>query len=167
MKIAVIYYSFTHNTEKVADIIINSIYRHYDSIEVKKFTFENIDYMFLKDCSGVIFGSPTYYGNVYWKISEWFENSKNINLEGKLGAAFSTANYIQGGGEIALQTLNNFMIVKGMLVYTSGSTLGKPYIHLGPIILNFEESNIKIIESFSRKFAKKCLDIFNERPHLY
>lgn len=53
-----------------------------------------------------------------------------------MGVAFSTANYIQGGGEIALQTLNNFMIVKGMLVYTGGSALNKPHIHLEAVIVN-------------------------------
>lgn len=160
MKIAIIYYSFTKHTESAAIIIKEGIIKMNDEFEVKIFSFDNIDYAFLEKCSGVIFGTPTYYANAFWKISKWFEQSKNINLEGKLGAAFSTANYIQGGGEIALQTLNNFMIVKGMLVYTGGSALNKPYIHLGPVIVNDKENSKDILETLGYRFAKKCLDIF-------
>ena len=55
---------------------------------------------------------------------------------------FATADYPQGGADTAILTIINHLMVKGMLVYSGGSALGQPFIHLGAVALkeNFEQS---------------------------
>ena len=94
------------------------------------------------ESKAVIFGTPVYYANTCWQIKKWFDESWGCNLGGKIGGAFSTADFPQGGADTAILTIINHLMVKGMLVYSGGSALGLPYIHLGPVAFrdNFEES---------------------------
>jgi len=75
---------------------------------------------------------------------------------------FATADFPQGGSDIAISTIINYLMVKGMLVYSGGSALGEPYIHLGPVALkeNFEESK-KLFNVFGKRMAEKCIELFN------
>ena len=54
--------------------------------------YDSLDKDFINDSEGIIFGTPTYYANVSWEFKKWFDESNGYNLEGKLGAAFATAN---------------------------------------------------------------------------
>ena len=101
-----------------------------------------IDKEFLAASSAVFFGTPTYLASTCWQWKKWFDEPAPCSLGGKLGAVFATANFAQGGADIAIQTLLTHMLVKGMLVYSGGGACGQPYIHLGAVALkeNFEAS---------------------------
>ena len=126
-------------------------------IEVGVFDINNIDDNFLKESKGVVFGTPTYYANTCWQMKKWFDESRDYDLEGKIGAVFATADYIQGGAATAMLTIINHLMVKGMLVYSGGSALGQPFMHLGPVATkdNYEESK-EMFEIFGERIANKA-----------
>ena len=160
MKLAIIYFSKTGKTKEMAEVIANGMKNEKD-IEVGVFDIENIDYDFIKESRAIVFGTPTYYANTCWQIKKWFDESWGCNLEGKIGAVFATADYAQGGASTAMLTIINHLIVKGMLVYSGGSALGQPYLHLGAVALkeNFEESK-ESFEIFGERIAKKARELF-------
>ena len=160
MKISILYSSKTGKTEKVAKLIEEGVKR-IQGIEVKAMNLNEIDKEFIDASNGIIFGTPTYYANMSWEMKKWIDESSSFNLEGKLGAAFSTANSIAGGSDIALLAILNHLMVKGMLVYSGGVAFGKPKTHLGYVhineIIENEDENARI---FGERIAKKVSQIF-------
>ena len=158
--ISIIYYSKTGKTLDMAKEIEKGM-KCIENIEVGIFEVDNIDYDFINESRAVIFGTPTYYANTCWQIKKWFDESWQFNLAGKIGGAFATANFQQGGADSAILTIINHLMVKGMLVYSGGSALGDPYIHLGPVALRdtFEESR-EMFRVFGKRIAEKCIELF-------
>lgn len=160
MKISILYSTRTGKTEKVAQLIAEGAKR-VEGIEVKLMNLNNLDKDFINDSDGIIFGTPTYYANISWEMKKWIDESNEYNLEGKLGAAFSTANSIAGGADVALLTIINHLMVKGMMVYSGGVAFGKPKTHLGYVHINEicenEDENARI---FGERIANKVKKIF-------
>ncbi|WP_321425937.1 flavodoxin domain-containing protein [uncultured Bacteroides sp.] len=160
MKLSIIYFSKSGHTKEMAEIIANGM-KSIPDIEVGIFDLDHIDDDFLAESKAVVFGTPTYYANTCWQIKKWFDESRNYKLEGKIGAVFATADYAQGGADTAILTIINHLMVKGMLVYSGGSALGHPYIHLGAVALkeNFEQSK-PMFEVFGQRIATKAVELF-------
>lgn len=145
----------------MANYIKEGIDSLHKGIEVGVFSIDDINQEFLRESKSVIFGTPTYYASTTWQIKKWFDESNKINLHGKIGAVYATADYQQGGADIALLTIINHLMVKGMLVYSGGSALGQPYIHLGPVVLkNRENESFDLLKCFGKRIADKCLEVF-------
>ncbi len=161
MKLAIVYYSQSGNTSKMAEVIANGM-KTVETVEVGLFDLDKIDYNFLAESKAVIFGTPTYYANMCWQLKKWFdEPDQNCNLEGKIGGAFATANFIQGGSENAILTIINHLMPKGMLVYSGGTALGKPYVHLGPVgITEYKETHDDLAFNFGKRIAEKAKQLF-------
>lgn len=51
-------------------------------------------------------------------MKKWFDHSFQINLNGKLGAAFVTAQSPMGGADTAIMEILRHMLLKGMLVFS-------------------------------------------------
>jgi NAD(P)H dehydrogenase (quinone) len=163
MKIAIIYHSKSGKTKRIGEIIREGI-QEVNNFEVKLMSIEEIDYKFLKECRTVIFGTPTYYANFSWQLKKWFDESWGCNLEGKIGAVFATGDYLGGGADIALLTLINHMMVKGMLVYSGGSALGHPYIHMGIVALkDIDELLVEKTKVFGKRIATKTIELFENK----
>lgn len=163
MKISIIYSSRTGGTERVAELIKEGAER-VQGIEIKIMNLQDsnqIDKEFINNSDGIIFGTPTYYANIAWEMKKWIDESTEYNLEGKLGAAFATANSISGGADIALLTIVNHIMVKGMMVYSGGVAFGKPKTHIGYVHINEicenEDENARI---FGERIANKVKKIF-------
>ena len=160
MKISILYSSRTGKTERVAKLIEEGVKR-VQGIEVKAMNLSEIDKEFIDASNGIIFGTPTYYANMSWEMKKWIDESSSFNLEGKLGAAFSTANSIAGGSDVALLAILNHLMVKGMLVYSGGVAFGKPKTHLGYVHINeIEENEDENARIFGERIAKKVSQIF-------
>lgn len=160
MKISILYSSKTGKTERVAKLIEEGVKRS-GNIEVKTMNLDAVDKEFLQESEGIIFGTPTYYANISWEMKKWIDESSEFNLEGKLGAAFSTANSIAGGSDIALLTILNHLMVKGMLVYSGGVAFGKPKTHLGYVHINeIQENEDENARIFGERIANKVKQIF-------
>lgn len=164
MRFAILYVSKSGQTKEKAQEISSGLQKR--NHEVKLFSIEDpVDKEYLESCQGVLIGTPTYMASYHWKIKQWFdEESRGISLSGRLGGVFATAHYAQGGADIALMNMIGLMMVKGMLLYSGGAALGKPFIHLGPVALDsvgnhYEESQKEFI-LFGERFAMKAEEIF-------
>lgn len=166
MKISIIYYSKTGHTKEMGEEIAAGI--RSEGGEARLFSIEEpLDAEYIASSDGVIFGTPTYLASTCWQMKKWFDvDSAGISLAGKLGGVYSTAHFAQGGGDIAVMTLIGHMLVKGMLIYSGGSSLGKPYIHLGPMALDAVEGHYEnsreTFRIFGKRFADKAGEIFHK-----
>ena len=165
MKIAIIYFSESGNTEKAAKYIAEGA-ESTGNTEVRLFNIKNndLDKAYIESCGAVFFGTPTYCGNMCWQMKKWIDTDFSIRFADKLGAAFSTENNPVGGGaELAIMTLHNHLLVKGMLVYSSGTAYGKPYIHIGPALPKDEIDQYKdICVLFGQRVANKAKELFEK-----
>ena len=120
MKVSIIYVSQTGNTEAAAEYIEEGILEKYPFIQVKRMDIseDEVDVEFLQTSDAVIFGSPVYFTSMSWELKRWFDNSFRIDLEGRLGAAFVTAQSPVGGTDTALMEMIRHMLAKGMLVFS-------------------------------------------------
>ena len=164
MRVSILYYSETGNTEQVARWIGQGA-ESVAGTEVRLFNLrdnEEPDQTFIESSSAVIFGTPTYYANMCWQVKRWFDTKHAYHLAGKIGSAFSTENSPNGGGgELAIMTLVNHMLVKGMLVYSSGAGCGRPFIHIGPtVVQDVLPEKEGLCRLFGQRIAEKAHELF-------
>ena len=164
MKISIIYYSENGTTEQVAKWIAEGT-GVIANVETRLFNLaENDapDKAFIEASDAVIFGTPTYVANMCWQMKKFFDTRLNYNLAGKLGFAFSTEGSPHGGGgELAIMTIINHMLVKGMLIYSSGAGCGRPFIHIGPTVVQAQmQEREEICRLFGTRIALKASELF-------
>lgn len=166
MKISVIYFSNTGNTENAAEMVASGL-RSVKDTEVQLFELSEEaewDKEFIKESRAVIFGTPTYYANMCWQMKQWLDTRGiTYQLAGKLGSAFATENSPNGGGaELAIMTLYNHLLVYGMLVYSSGIEYGRPPVHIGPTIVSSRMTEYKAsCTRFGQHIALKVHELFD------
>ncbi len=161
MKISIVYVSQTGNTELAAEYIQDGILAKYPFIQVKLMDVrENeVDLEFLDQSDAVIFGTPVYFTGMSWEIKKWFDHSTRINLNGKLGAAFVTANSPSGGTETAIMDVLRHMLVKGMLICSGAGPA--QHFHIGAVAISKDlESSAKQLEAFGGNVAETALKLF-------
>ena len=133
-KILIIYDSKTGNTEKMAFAIADGVKKVEGiNVDIKKADRTNVTD--LVDASGIIIGSPTYYGQMSAKIKKLIDRSVDVHgkLEGKVGAAFTSSGGIAGGAETTLLSILNAMLIHGMIIsgrsnkeYYGAAAVGEP-----------------------------------------
>ena len=111
----------------------------------------------LQESAGVLFGTPDYYAAESWQLKQWLDTCP-VSLGGKLGGAFATSNVPQGGPVMAIESILTQLLVKGMLVYSGGTSLGKPNIHLGPVCTGPEMTGMDLFPVFGQRFASKAAE---------
>ncbi len=136
-RILVIYDSLSGNTEKMAFAVAEGI----KQVDIVDAVVKNVEKASLDDlctADGIIRGSPTYYGQMSGKLKAFIDSSVKIHgkLEGKVGAAFTSAGGTATGAETTLLSIVETMLVHGMIVQgrsddkhfgaaAGGSTTGK------------------------------------------
>lgn len=162
MKVAIVYYSKSGNTQKASETIKKGLLENEKITDVKLMTVDEIDKEYLKEAKGIIFGTPTYYANMSWQLKKWFDECP-VKLEGKLGACFATCNGFGGGSETALLTIVNHALARGMLMYSGGTALGQPFTHLGAVLIkdgdDFQKERAKI---FGNRIGNKIISLFDK-----
>lgn len=130
-KVLVVYYSRTGNTEKMAKLITERLKKQGDEVSLKK--VQDTKPADFKDADGIIIGSPTYYGSMAAEVKKLLDDSVGIHgqLDGKLGAAFSTAANTAGGNETTVLSILNAMLIHGFII--QGDPQGS---HYGPVAIN-------------------------------
>ena len=160
MNASVLFYSKTGKTKAMAEAIVQGM-NQVEGVQAKAFSIDELDEAYLAQSKVVVVGTPTWHANPCWQIKKFLDESGKLGLAGKLGGAFATADYLQGGAGQAVEFLIRSMLVKGMLVYSGGSALGQPYIHLGPVALHGrEEESEPLFETFGRRMALKAAELF-------
>lgn len=127
-KIIIIYYTKTNNTKKMASLIKDGVLEEGVRAEVK--SVSEVKARDLLDYDAIIIGSPTYYGTMAAEIKALLDKSVAYHgqLEGKVGAAFSSSANVGGGNETTILDIINAMLIHGMII--QGSPDGD---HYGPV----------------------------------
>jgi len=116
-KIIIVYDSKTGNTEKMAQAVAEGA-KQIDNVEVLVKKVEQTSLEDLQMADGIIMGSPTYYGQMSAKLKALIDESVKIHgkLEGKVGAAFTSAGGTATGAETTILSILQAMLVHGMIV---------------------------------------------------
>lgn len=117
VKILVVYDSKTGNTKKMALAVAEGAKEIRGvKAETKKADETSIEDLLSAD--GIIMGSPTYYGQMSAKLKALIDESVKVHgkLEGKVGAAFTSAGGTATGAETTLLSILQAMLVHGMIV---------------------------------------------------
>lgn len=134
----VIYYSRSGNTREMAEIIakaMNEAGLKTDCKVVNKVKAED-----LLGYDAIVVGSPTYYGHMAGPIKQLFDEMVSFHgkLDGKVGAAFSSAANIGGGNETTVMGIIEAMLIAGMIV--QGDPQGD---HYGPVSIGKPDDRVK------------------------
>jgi NAD(P)H dehydrogenase (quinone) len=134
----VIYYSRSGNTKEMAEIIAKSMNEAGLSTDCKSVEKVKADDLLKYDC--VVVGSPTYYGHMAGPIKQLFDDMVAFHgqLDGKVGAAFSSSANIAGGNETTIMGIIEAMLISGMIVW--GDPQGD---HYGPVSINKPDDRVK------------------------
>ncbi|MCU0607573.1 MAG: NAD(P)H-dependent oxidoreductase [Candidatus Edwardsbacteria bacterium] len=117
VSILVVYDSYTGNTEQLAKAVAQGA----AAVEGAAVALRKADKADVKDllaADGIIVGSPAYYGLMTARLKRLFDASVKLHgkLEGKAGAAFTTAGGTATGAETTLLSILTAMLVHGMVV---------------------------------------------------
>lgn len=115
--VLVTYFSVTGNTEALADAVAEGV-RSVENAECvyKKVTeVTNAD---LLAADGIIVGSPTRFGQMAAEVKKMFDISNDVygQLDGKVGAAFTTVGSAGCGHETANLSILTALLIAGMVV---------------------------------------------------
>ncbi|MEC9205954.1 MAG: NAD(P)H:quinone oxidoreductase [Pseudomonadota bacterium] len=178
--ILILYYSVHESTKKMARLIargvetvegVNAVLRTVSNENKKdKNSDPIVEINDLKNCSGLVLGSPTHFGNMAAPLksfidkttSEWFSGT----LAGKPAGVFTSTSSLHGGQETTLLSMMLPLIHHGMIIvgvpYTEKKLAatksgGTPY---GPSHVSYNNSE-KITEeekeiclSYGKRIAK-------------
>ncbi|MHC4171882.1 MAG: flavodoxin family protein [Planctomycetota bacterium] len=137
-KAIVVYYSRSGNTKKMAEIIAKAMNESDLPTECKP-----VDKVKPEDLLGfdaIVIGSPTYYGHMAGPIKELFDElvSRHGQLDGKVGAAFTSAANIGGGNETTIMGIIEAMLISGIVV--QGDPQGD---HYGPVSIGKPDQRVE------------------------
>jgi NAD(P)H dehydrogenase (quinone) len=138
-KIAIVYYSRTGNTEKMARFIEEGLKMESD-IQVDVESVENFPAKKALEYNGLIIGSPTYYGSMASEVKKFIDETVSFHgkLSGKVGAAFSSAANVGGGNETTVTSILGAMLIHGMIV--QGNENGD---HYGPVSIGSPDERVE------------------------
>jgi NAD(P)H dehydrogenase (quinone) len=137
-KAIVIYYSRSGNTKEMAQTIAKAMNDAGLTTECK-----SVDKVKAEDLLGydaIVVGSPTYYGSMAAEIKQLFDDAVAYHgrLDGKVGAAFSSAANIGGGNETTIIGIVEAMLISGMTV--QGDPQGD---HYGPVSIGKPDGRVQ------------------------
>jgi len=127
MKILIVYYSVTGNTEKMARAVAEGAKSAGTDVTVKRAS--EVTSTDLKAADGIIIGSPTYYGQMAAEIKQIFDRSTDVRgqLENKVGAAFTSSGSSDGGNQTTLLSILQAMLIHSMIVVGDPMASGGHY----------------------------------------
>jgi len=134
----VIYYSRTGNTKEMAQIIAKAMNEADLPTECKSVGDVKADDVFSYDA--IVIGSPTYYGQMAAPIKRLVDDlvGRHGQLDGKVGAAFTSAANIGGGNETTIMGIIEAMLISGMVV--QGDPNGD---HYGPVSIGKPDQRVE------------------------
>ena len=117
MQILIMYHSRSGNTKKLAEEIAKGVQEVPEVGCIVKSVSEVTKEDFLAS-DGIIAGSPVYFGTMAAEMKAVFDTFIGIrkHMEGKVGAAFSTAGDPTGGKETTMFSIIQAMLIYGMII---------------------------------------------------
>jgi len=134
----VVYHSRSGNTKQMAEIIAQAMNDAGLSTECKP-----VDKVAADDVPGydaVVIGSPCYYGQMAAPVKQLIDDLVNRHgqLNGKVGAAFSSSANVGGGSETTIIGILEAMLIAGMVV--QGDPQGA---HYGPLSVGRPDEKVR------------------------
>lgn len=115
--LVIVYHSPYGHTAKVAQHIAEGAEQL--RIHVTLMSIDNVDWDVLDQADAIVFGCPTYMGNLTSGLKKFMEDSSKRWLartwQGKLAAAFTNGGGLSGDKLAVLQQINLFAMQHGML----------------------------------------------------
>ena len=132
------YYSRSGNTKKMAEDIAASLIS--EGIDVDTISIEQVSVDALVSYDVFVFGSPTYYGSMAYQVKKLLDESVVLHgkLDGKIGAAFSSAANIGGGNETTIMDIIDAFLIHGMII--QGDPKGD---HYGPVAIGASDERAR------------------------
>ena len=117
MHILVLYYSKGGNTRKLAEFIAEGVNSEEGVNAIVKNT-DNVSKDDFMTASGIIAGSPVYFGSMAAELKKIFDDYVGIRkkMEGKIGAAFATSGDPTGGKETTMLSIIQCLLIYGMVI---------------------------------------------------
>jgi len=129
-KVAIVYFSRTGDTEKMARLVAEGVKAAGAEPIVK--SVKQAAPADLLNADGVILGSPTYYGGPASEMKKFIDGTVKCHgrLTGKVGGAFASSANVGGGNEGTVTDLLKALLAHGMII--PGSAEGD---HFGPVAI--------------------------------
>jgi len=117
MKVLVMYYSKSGNTEKLATEIARGV-KEVEGVECELKPVSEVTKDDFLTSDGIIAGSPVYFGSMTAEIKEVFDRFVGIRskMGDKIGAAFATGADPSGGKETTIMSIIQAMLIYGMII---------------------------------------------------
>ena len=133
VKVLVVYYSRTGNTERMAKAVAEGASQVEDCEVVLK-RVEEMKVDELKEYDAIIIGSPTYYGQMAAEVKKFIDESVKLHgeLEGKVGGAFSSCAAMGGGVETTILSILKAMLIHGMIIQGDPEEHHYGVVSIGP-----------------------------------
>jgi NAD(P)H dehydrogenase (quinone) len=145
VKVLVVYYSQTGNTEKMARAVAEGAKKIAGVTALAK-KVADVSGEDLKTADAILLGSPTYYGDLAGQmksfIDDWFFKFK-VALVDKVGGAFSSGQGETGGKEHVLYSLIIAMMNAGMIT-------------AGPLLEGFGTVGVSALDPVNESALKEC-----------
>lgn len=134
----VVYYSRSGNTKEMAETIAGAMSDSGLKTECK--SVEKVDAGDLPGYDAIVIGSPCYYGQMAAPVKQLIDDlvSKHGQLNGKVGAAFSSSANVGGGSETTVVGIIEAMLIAGMVV--QGDPQGA---HYGPLSVGRPDEKVE------------------------
>ena len=147
----VVYYSRTGNTKRMAEIIAKAMNEGELPTECK--SVEDVSAEDIAGYDAIVVGSPTYYGHMAAPLKQLFDEfvTRHGQLDGKVGAAFSSSVNIGGGNETTIMGILEAMLISGFIV--QGDPMGD---HYGPVSIGKPDSRV---EKQCRRRGKRIAEL--------
>ena len=146
----VIYYSRSGNTKSMAEMIAKAMSDGGVATDCKSVDKVKVDDLLGYDA--IVVGSPTYYGGMAAQLKQLIDDSvvKHGQLDGKVGAAFSSSANIAGGNETTVLSILHAMLISGMVI--QGDPQGD---HYGPVSIGKPDQRVeKLCARWGRRIAE-------------
>ncbi len=133
----VIYYSRSGNTKQMGEMIAKAMGDAGLATDTRSVDKVRVDDLLGYDA--IVVGSPTYYGTMAAQVKQLIDDAvvKHGQLDGKVGAAFSSSANIAGGNETTVLSILQAMLISGMVI--QGDPQGD---HYGPVSIGRPDARV-------------------------
>jgi NAD(P)H dehydrogenase (quinone) len=134
-RVLVFYYSRSGHTRRMAELIHESISSE-GGVTADLLDVEQLSARQLLDYDALVAGSPTYYGTMAWPLKKLLDESVAFHgeLDGRVGAAFSSSGGLAGGNETTVLDILKALLIHGMII--QGDPQGD---HYGPVAVGLPD----------------------------
>jgi NAD(P)H dehydrogenase (quinone) len=116
-KVLLTYYSRGGNTRRMAELVQEGL-QGEGGVEVSLRPVEEVAAKELLGFDAIVAGSPTYYGSMAWPLKKLLDDSVAFHgqLEGRVGAAFTSSGGLAGGNETTVLDILKAFLIHGMVL---------------------------------------------------